>query len=260
MNPQQLVERFQHPTVRAFALFGSHARGDADADSDVDLIRFIDSEEANPPGSGSHLIDNQLIVVSNYGPETVEAWFTEPTAAVQAIAGLRQAQPLSDPESYFATLQERAKTFEWTDELQAKASRWASEQMVGWIEEVHKGLGGLRRNDTGRLLNAAFGLSWGLAGVVKVQRGVLVYSDNSFLAQLFEEIGPESRWSQLCATSFGLAPNSAVPPSLQQRVTAGLQLYIETALLLQATLQLTDRPAINHTVKRIQDQLVRCAE
>ncbi|MEZ4677598.1 MAG: nucleotidyltransferase domain-containing protein [Caldilineaceae bacterium] len=251
MNTDALIHQFQHPTVTALVLFGSHARGDAGPYSDIDLVRFVDRDDADPPGSGSHLIDDRLVVVSNYTPTTVAAWFTEPTAAVQAIAGLRQAKPLLDRTGYFAALQQRAHAFTWTADLQAKADRWCSAQMVGWIEEAHKGLEGLRRNDIGRLLNASFGLSWGLMGVVKVQRGVLVYSDNSVIEQVRARVGGNTRWSQLCAVSFGITAEDGLPPSLRERVVAGLQLYVVTTELISSAIQPAHAPMIARTVERI---------
>lgn len=252
---QSLIDLFNHPTVTAIALYGSHARGDAGPDSDIDLIRFVNADDAEPPDSGSHLLDDTLVVVSNYTPSTVASWFTEPTAAVTAIAPLRHARPLFDPTGHFAALQQRAHAFTWSDELQQQADRWASEQLVGWIEEAHKGLEGLRRNNDGRLLNATFGLSWGLTGIVKVQRGVLIYSDNTAMFQVMENVGNQSRWSQLCRISYGLNQDDGTTPSLRERVVAGLQLYLETVDLLQSAIQPKQAPVIARTVERIKEQL-----
>jgi hypothetical protein len=63
--------------------------------------------------------------------------------------------------------------------MQARANQQASAMLVGWFEEVHKGLAGLQQNDIGRLLNARHGLSWGLGRVMKVQRGILMSGDNA---------------------------------------------------------------------------------
>lgn len=77
--------------------------------------------------------------------------------------------------------------------------------MVGWIEEVHKGLEGRRRRDPGRLLSASFDLSWGLSSIVKMQRGVLVSGDNGFFNEVAKAAGEETMWSQLRAIAFGVA-------------------------------------------------------
>lgn len=250
-----LAQQFDHPTINAIALFGSHARNDAGPYSDIDLLRFVNADDAEPAGVGSHFIGDTLVVVSNVTPAAAKTWFTEPAEAVNTIAGLRQAQALLDRGDYFAQLQTRAHAFTWTDDLQLKADLWASEQMVGWIEEVHKGLEGLRRRDDGRLLNASFGLSWGLMGILKVQRGVLVYSDNSALPQVIEIVGQDHLWSQLCPISFGAAEVHDRPPSLRERVVAGLHLYVVTAELLESAIQPEDAPLIARTVARINSDL-----
>ena len=72
-----LAARFDAPGVRAIALFGSHARSDANALSDVDITRFV-GEDTLLEDDGSHLIDDRLVVVSSVQPQMVEAWFTDP--------------------------------------------------------------------------------------------------------------------------------------------------------------------------------------
>jgi len=139
--------------------------------------------------------------------------------------------------------------------MQAKADRYASHEMVGWCEEAHKGLEGLRCGDTGRLLNARFGLSWGLAGVMRVQRGVLSHSDNHFFDDVRAAVGERSRWSALLALAFGVETADTHLFSLHEEVAAGLRLYCETARLLAAVLQPEDQPLIEATVARIEHEL-----
>ena len=246
-----LAQHFDAPDVQAIVLMGSHARGDAGPYSDVDLVRFVAEGQGALAGAGSHLIDGVLVVVSNVTPSQVEPWFNEPTQAVNTMTGLRTARVLLDRQATFAPIQARAQAFVWTETLQVKADLWASEQMVGWIEEVHKGLEGLRRRDPGRLLNANFGLSWGLSSVMKVQRGVLIAGDNGFFNGVAAVVGADSLWSQLCAIAFGVAAVHGRPPSLRERVVAGLHLYVETADLLGAALQPEHAPLVAETVALI---------
>jgi len=137
------------------------------------------------------------------------------------------------------------------DSRDAGQNHYASSQMVGWIEEAHKGLEGLHRNEVGRLLNARFGLSWGLAGVMRVQRGILGNSDNSFYDDVRQSLGEASHWSRLLAVAFGVAGSDGKSLSLHESVVAGLQLYCETARLLAHALQPDDIPLIAATVVRI---------
>ena len=179
---------------------------------------------------------------------------------------MRQAQALLDRDGTFAAIQRRAKEFGWDAEMQARANAWASRQMVGWIEEVHKGLEGLqrvssdsdpaeKRETIGRLLQARFGLSWGLSRVMQVQRGVLVSGDNAFYDQVAEAIGPDSLWVDLRRQAFGIDHNivEQKSPALADQIKAGLQLYVVTAELLGDALLAQDKPLIQETVELIDE-------
>ncbi|RIK36187.1 MAG: hypothetical protein DCC55_28090 [Chloroflexi bacterium] len=254
---QHLAHQFDDPSVHAIGLMGSHARGEAGPHSDIDLVRFVADGAGDLPGHGSHLIDDALVVVSNATPDRVERWFTEPAEAVKSIVGLRQAKSLIDRSGYFAGLQARAQAFVWTPELQAAADREASEAMVGWIEEAHKGLEGLRRQDPGRLLNGLFGLTYGLSNVMQLHLGVLLSGDNGFYDEVAAAVGVDSLWTHLRAVAFGVAEVHGRPPSLRERVVAGLGLYVTTAELLDDAILPEYRPLIEATVERINQQVER---
>lgn len=248
MEFYKLAERFDLPEVAAVALMGSFARDEAGPFSDVDLVRFTFEDIDALPGNGSYLINGRLVVVSQITPKQVERGFTEPETAVEVIAGLRNGRGLIDKVGMFAAIQARARSFHWDDTLQRKANLWASKQMVGWIEEVHKGLEGIRRGDVGRLLNARFGCSWGLTRVMCVQRGVLLAGDNTLLAQVTHVMGSNSRWSQLCRQAFGIGQAY----TLEEEVAAGLKLYVETAVHLQDHFHTAHAPLIQAAVERIE--------
>ncbi len=250
----RVLAQWPPPLPQAVALLGSYARGDAGPFSDVDFL-FLLPADAPKPDRTSFLIDDRLVTVGAVEPAQIDGWFTEPEQAVNVIAALRDAIPLQDEDGLFAQVQSRARCFVWTAEMQAKADGYASRQMVGWIEEAHKGLEGLRRNEVGRLLNARLGLSWGLAGLMRVQRGILGNSDNSFYDDVRQSLGEDSRWSQLLSTAFGVALSDNTQPSLHEEIIAGLWLYCETATLLADALQPEDRQLIAATVVRISRSL-----
>ncbi len=102
----------------AIALMGSEARGDAGPDSDIDLVRLLAEGVSAPPDSGSHLICGRLVAVSDVTPEQAGHWCTRPERAVQVVAGMRTAVPLSDPTGAFATLQRQAAAFVWDAPMQ----------------------------------------------------------------------------------------------------------------------------------------------
>jgi hypothetical protein len=168
------------------------------------------------------------------------------------IQGLRSGRALLDKEGFFAALQKRAQAFAWDEALQEKANRWASRQMVGWIEEVRKGLEGLRRGDIGRMLHANFGCSWGLARVICVQRGVLLSGDNALYKEVTGSIGQDTEWARLCQAAYGAGDE---PSTLRDRVVAGLRLYELTAQMIEDALQAEDAQLVMETVTLIDDTL-----
>lgn len=249
---ESLAVQFDQPGVSAVVLMGSHARGTAGRYSDIDLVRFREGEKSVLPGLSSHLIDGRLVVVSEVTPSQLEAAFEEPQRAVESILGLRSGRALLDRDNSFAAIQERANSFKWDATMQAKANLWASQQMVGWTEEVYKGLEGLLRDDTGRLLNARFGCSWGMARVMCVQRGILLSGDNSFYEQVTSAAGPESAWTRQCQAAFAAGPK---PLTLHEQVKAGLQLYVLTAELLAGILLPENQPLVDYSVALIKEVL-----
>lgn len=247
-NFKSLTQQFMHPHVLALALMGSFARNEAGPYSDVDLVRFTADETPVLSDNGSHMINGRLVVVSQLTKSDIKQWFTQPDIAVNVIAGVRKAQALHDPNHYFANIQQRAQQFVWDDVMQQKANLWASAAMVGWIEEVHKGLEGLRRHDIGRMLNAKHGLTWGMARVLIVQRGILLNGDNAFYKQLLASMKPESEWIRWWQIAFGIGN----PTTLQEQIIAGLHVYLETAVSLQAILQPNDKILIQQTQHHIK--------
>lgn len=197
----ELVERFDAPEVRAVVLMGSHARDEAGSYSDIDLVRFIDRAESSE--AESYLYQGHLLVVSPVSPDEVEKWFYDAQRATDTIAGVRSARALLDREDYFAEIQARARAFVWDEAMQQRANRWASEMLVGNAEEARKGLEGLHRNDIGRLLLARFGLTWSMSRVMKVQRGILLVSENDLYDEVGRAMNAYPEWVRLRRAAFG---------------------------------------------------------
>lgn len=255
-NFDLLTEKLDGPGVEAIVLMGSYARGTAGPFSDIDLVRFIAADNVDfSLRDGSYLLDGFLVNVSTINPQELEEWFSRPEVAVNVISGIRTAYALLDRSQRFTAIQHRAQTFTWDADMQQKANHWASHQMVGWIEEVHKGLEGLRRKDIGRMLNARFGCSWGLSRVIGVYKGVLLSGDNGFYDEISIAVGLDSEWVRLRRIAFGIEGQDGTPPTLQEQVVAGLQLYVVTSKLLNQILEPNDAILIEHTVMLIESEL-----
>lgn len=244
-----IVKQYRSPGVVAVVLMGSHARGDAGPFSDVDIVRFCDSDPQHAAAE-TQLIDLHFVVISTVGPSKVSDWFSKPEEATASIAGIRAARPLWDPDAHFEHIQNRAITFQWDAAMQDKANAYASAEMVGLIEEAQKGLEGLRRHGIGRLLNARYGLSWGLTNVMRVQRGILISGDNASYAEVLADIGTESEWAEASRDVFGLTGLS-----LSDQVRAGLRLYRVTARMLDDILHERDRPLVHEVLRRINGEI-----
>lgn len=251
---EQLIQRFdQHDAVQALVLVGSYARNDAGPYSDIDLVRFVHSGR-KCTDDGTHLDrNNRLINISSVEPEEYEKWFVEPYQATKWIAGLRIARVLIDRDGFFVCgLQERARNFIWTSTIQSRASIDACQRMIGWTEEVHKGLEGLHRgNDYGRLLHAIHGLSWGLSEVLQIQHGVLISSDNSLFEQIELTLGEEKNMIKLRRITFGIDGCY----TLGERVRAGLEFYILLYEQMKIIWQEYDIRTIEQTVEQIREFL-----
>ena len=251
LDINELIQRFDKPdVVQALILMGSYARNEAGPNSDVDLVRFVIAG-TKLSDDGTHLYKKtKLINISTVEPDDYEKWFTDPYEATKWIAGIRIAHALIDREQFFTNgLQIRARDFVWDTVIQLRANIEASRRMVGWCEEVNKGLEGLRRNhDIGRLLNACHGLSWGLSEVIQIQRGILVTSDNNNYNEVESALSDNIQMTELRRITFGVTGTY----TLRQRVIAGLQFYVLLAEQMSHIWQSDDVGIIQHTVEQIR--------
>jgi hypothetical protein len=226
-----VAELDDEPTV-GIALGGSYARGEANAYSDVDILRFVTTL---PPENERYRLKHQnglLISISTQTIADERGRLGRPEKAIWTVAGLRQWCILLDKDGSLAQLQQEALAFTW-EPLQAAADEHASHLIAGNAEEAHKVLGGLTRRDESATLYGALGLYLGMAQALAVQRGVLIRTENSYYRQVQDAAGPNSAWTRYfrLAAAFDLGPASLTPAEV--RGIAALHLYRETARLLR---------------------------
>ncbi len=219
-----IVAELDKDHIESIALMGSYSRGDAKPYSDVDIVCFVKPDSSRPDQS-IRIIDNKYVVVSYVTPAEADEWFLHPDKATECIGGLRKAVILYDPNHRLKQWKEKAIRFQWTEDLQQKADDYCGEQMVGWLEEVHKALQGLLSDDIGRMLNGLFGLTYGMFKILRVKHGILLEGDNSFYQKVIEHFGAGSEIGKLSEIAFGIKTEA----NLRVRVIAGLGLFIETA-------------------------------
>jgi hypothetical protein len=144
---RELVTELRTPTVVAFALTGSMARGEATRYSDVDLLRFsLTPPERDYERYTLLMRDGWLVSLSTATIAAKRAELSQPAAALFAVAGLPQMRILDDPVGALVQLQDEAHAFSW-QRLQVEADTHVSETVLGVAEEVCKVLSALERQD-----------------------------------------------------------------------------------------------------------------
>jgi predicted nucleotidyltransferase len=237
--------------VVAITLAGSYARGDATRYSDVDLIVY--QRELRPTDAGYHLRyrGDTLVSITRTTLDARRADLARPEAAKWCVPGLRQARILLDKEGAFAALQAEAFAWTWTSALQAQADAFASAELAGYAEEAHKIMGGLLMDDDAQTVYGSYGMVLGISKLVSTARGVLTETENVYFRQVQEVMGLESRWSTCFRAAVGL--NEGGTPRM--RGLAALELYVETARLLEGILQPEHRAVVEGAVRLIEPVL-----
>lgn len=241
-----LVAEFADADTIGMLLAGSYARGDATPYSDIDLIRFAPVlPEADADRYRLAYREGHLVSLSTTTVDAKRAELSRPETAIWAIPGLQQTRILLDRDGALAALLQEAQGFRW-EPLQSEADAYASYNVMGLVEEVHKLLGALEHNDESTALYATWGLVSGLIRAVTVQRGVLIQTENAYFRQAQEAVGPESAWSRAFRVAVGLDA-----ATVTARAVKALCLYNETATLLASALQPQHLAVIRGALARI---------
>jgi hypothetical protein len=247
-----LTAEFTDADTIGTLLAGSQARGDATPYSDIDLIRFagrLPEDEADRYTLAYR--ESHLVSLSTTTVAAKRAELNRPETAIWAVSGLRQARILRDRDGTLATLLREAQAFRW-EPLQPAADAYASYNMMGLAEEVHKVLGALEIDDESAALYGTWGLVAGLSRAVIVQRGVLIRTENAYFQQAQEAAGLESTWARAFRVAAGFAAIPAGMSPVMTRAGAALRLYQETVALLWSMLQPEHLAVIRGALARIR--------
>jgi nucleotidyltransferase-like protein len=224
--------------ARAVVLTGSHARGNASAHSDIDLIAIVNRARQERAWRPISRRGGYLVTVAWETPASVRAAFRDPALFPTFVPGWRDSIILDDPDGVALRLQRRAQRWSW-EEVADVCDTWVAESIVGWAEEVHKLVSAM---ESGHVRDAAVQrsiLAVHLAPVMAVHLRLLCGTENGLWDLVGEQMGEQ--WASTQARSLGERGES-----LQVSCRAALDLYRIAAACVRAVLGREQRAVVDH--------------
>ncbi len=203
--------------AEAAVLVGSHARGDAGPDSDVDVL-------AVGPRTFSFRLERRgglLVSISSRLPEAYRREMADPGSVGTAVPGWREAVVLHDPEGKAGALIEEAKAWTW-ESLERRCDGWVAEEITSLAEEVHKLAAALRAGHRTTAAVQRSILAVRLAPIMAVHHRILYGSENRLWDLVADAMGEE--WRQAQSAAFGLRFGLRGEP-FEETCRAALRLY-----------------------------------
>ena len=221
--------------ARAVTLHGSHARGDAHAHSDIDIVAIGDGPAYELSHRRGHLVS-----VSWYSRAKITRIFGDPALVGSAIPGWREAVILTDPDGVAASLKRHAERWSW-DGMGAACDRWVADEFTGWAEEVHKLAAMLDRNERLGASVQRSVLAIRLAPIVAVHRRILYGSENRLWDLVAGAMGEPWASTQRAALSLD-------GESHEDSALAALRLYALAADEVRPLLSHRQRQVVDHAL------------
>jgi predicted nucleotidyltransferase len=180
-------ERLVGQGAKATLLTGSHARGQARPNSDIDLFAVGEG-----PDGWMEVAEGRLVAVYWWTAKEVRRRLLDPESALLTVRSWRDGRLIDDPAGVGAELQREARDWTW-EKIEREADAWVADKLVVWSEYLPKLAGAL---DAERLLDAAAvrsQLTVQLAELFAVRRRLVEESENGFWETVSDAGGPAWR-------------------------------------------------------------------
>ena len=227
--------------ARAVALVGSHSRGHADAESDLDFAVI---------GEGPHYrletYDDWLISLGWATAEEQRQRLYEPSYLGTHVPGWREALVLHDPEGLAASIQREALEWSW-NLVEDRCSAWIAEGITGYAEEAQR-LGASLR--AGRKTTAAVQrsiLTLRLPRTLALHLRILYGTENELWDLVADELGAPWRDAQSAALGLG-------GESLDASCRAALRLFALAATEVGQHLDDRQLAVVEHALRRVRPE------
>ncbi len=202
--------------AQAVVLSGSHVRGDAHTESDIDLFVVGRGPSYRLERRGEFLVATSWSTERRY-----RAAFRSPASAGGAVPCWRQALIIRDPHGVAAALQQEARGWRW-ESIDKRCDSWVAEEITGYAEEVHRLVGQL---ELGHELATAVQrsvLALRLAQILAVHLRILYETENVLWDAVGERMGGE--WRRAQAAALGVTD-----AGFEETCRAALRLYVLAA-------------------------------
>ncbi len=202
--------------AEAVVLVGSHARGEAGSNSDVDLLVSVSMQ----PVSVIRREDLGL-----------------PAMVCEAVPGWRKAEILEeDPSGLAETLIEEAHSWTW-EPLNKRCDAWVAEEIAARAETVGKLVGSLRKGNHHTASVKRHSIAANLARTLAVHHRILYGSENRMWRLVSEAMGEE--WARAQSAALGLDGEP-----FHETCRAAMELYVIAANEVRALLDKRQRKVV----------------
>jgi len=244
-------EKIGENELNALAITGSVAKNSNDEFSDIDILCVV-SDAFKKVSSYIELYDGYYLSFAIIKEKDINSTFFEPEKATDFVNGFKNMIILFEKDSFLTGIREKAVNFIWDENMRKKAAEYVNREIIGWIEEVNKSLGGLKRNDYGRMINGLFGLTFGMFRILKVHGGILLESENAFFERIVEKYEYVEGLKRSSYRAFGIYGYD-----IKERTTAGLNLFKIVCEIIKPSLSKSVYGTVENTLNKI-DATVSC--